>query len=190
MAQLSQRRRAPIICGIFLSLVIIHKYLVSLGRSAISRLALSPNKFANASWVFPPRLWFRPPLLSLTSGPPSPPYFNNFGEFSKAVLSSTNASPSTELALFTKPHSAPRSWKNLSPSSSLLSVVLPPPSHSATLSAAEDMAFRRVDPAPLLPHGFVPQQVDHHEIMVRTVTRPQPSVHEDWGIVLVHPSHF
>jgi hypothetical protein len=49
------------------------------------------------------------------------------------------------------------------------------------------MAFRRVDPAPFLPHGFVAQQVDHREIMVRTVTRPQPSAHEDWGIVLVQP---
>jgi hypothetical protein len=49
------------------------------------------------------------------------------------------------------------------------------------------MAFRRVDPAPFLPHGFVVQQVSHREIMVRTVTHPQPSAHEDWGIVLVHP---
>jgi hypothetical protein len=49
------------------------------------------------------------------------------------------------------------------------------------------MAFHRVDPAPFLPHGFVAQQVDHREIMVRTVTRPQPSAHEDWGIVLVQP---
>jgi hypothetical protein len=92
-----------------------------------------------------------------------------------------------ELALFTKPHSATLPWKNPSPSTSLLSVVLLPPSHSDTLGATEDMAFRRVDPAPFLPHGFVAQQVDHREIMVRTVTRPQPSVHEDWGIVLVQP---
>jgi hypothetical protein len=49
------------------------------------------------------------------------------------------------------------------------------------------MAFRRVDLAPFLPHGFVAQQVDHHEIMVCTVTRPQPLAHEDWGIVLVQP---
>jgi hypothetical protein len=49
------------------------------------------------------------------------------------------------------------------------------------------MDFRRVDPTPFLPHGFVVQQVDHREIMVHTVTRPQPSAHEDWGIVLVHP---
>jgi hypothetical protein len=146
-----------------------------------------PNKFANASWVYPPRLWFRLPLLSLTGGPPSPPSFNNFGEFTQAVLSSSNASPSTELALFTKPHSAPLLWKNPSPSSSPLSVVLPSPSRFATLGAAEEMAFRRVDPAPFLPHGFVAQQVDHREIMVRTVTRPQPSAHEDWGIVLVQP---
>ncbi|AQK59250.1 hypothetical protein ZEAMMB73_Zm00001d053314 [Zea mays] len=89
-----------------------------------------------------------------------------------AVLSSTNASPSTELALFTKPHSTSLPWKNPSPSCSLLSVVPPPPSHSSTLGATEDMAFRRVDPAPFLPHGFVAQQVDHREIM---------------GIVLVHP---
>ncbi|ONM54005.1 hypothetical protein ZEAMMB73_Zm00001d019962 [Zea mays] len=38
-----------------------------------------PDKFANASWGFPPRLWFRPPLLSLTGGPPHPPSFNSFG---------------------------------------------------------------------------------------------------------------
>jgi hypothetical protein len=146
-----------------------------------------PDKFANASWGFPPRLWFRPPLLSLTGGPPHLPSFNNFGEFSQAVLSSADASPSTELALFAKPHSAPLPWKNPSPSCSLLSVVPLPPSHSSILGAAEEMAFRRVDPTPFLPHGFVAQQVDHREIMVRTVTRPQPSTHEDWGIVLVHP---
>jgi hypothetical protein len=49
------------------------------------------------------------------------------------------------------------------------------------------MVFHRVDPAPFLPHGFVAQQVDHREIMVCTVTRPQPTTHEDWGIVLVQP---
>jgi hypothetical protein len=32
------------------------------------------------------------------------------------------------------------------------------------------MDFYRVDPASFLPHGFVAQQVDHREIMVRTVT--------------------
>ncbi|KAL5650367.1 hypothetical protein ACJX0J_041176, partial [Zea mays] len=92
-----------------------------------------------------------------------------------AVLSSADASPSTELALFAKPHSAPLPWKNPSPSCSLLSVVPLPPSHSSILGAAEEMAFRRVDPTPFLPHGFVAQQVDHREIMVH------------WGIVLVHP---
>jgi hypothetical protein len=66
-------------------------------------------------------------------------------------------------------------------------VVLPLPSRFSTLGAAEEMAFRRVDPASFLPHGFVAQQVDHCEIMVRTVTRPQPSAHEDWGIMLVQP---
>jgi hypothetical protein len=146
-----------------------------------------PDKFANASWGFPPRLWFRPPLLSLTGGPPHPPSFNNFGEFSQAVLSSADTLPSTELALFTKPHSTPLPWKNQSPSCSLSSVGPPPPSLSSILGAAEEMAFCRVDPMPFLPHGFVAQQVDHREIMVRTVTRPQPSSHEDWGIVLVHP---
>jgi hypothetical protein len=146
-----------------------------------------PNKFEKASWVYPPRLWFRPPLLSLTGGPPSLPFFNNFGEFTQAVLSSSNSSHSTELALFTKPHYAPLPWKNLSTSSSPLSVVLPPPSRFASLRSAEKMAFRKVDPAPFLPHGFVAQQVDHREIMVRIVTRPQPSAHEDWGIVLVQP---
>jgi hypothetical protein len=56
-----------------------------------------------------------------------------------------------------------------------------------TPKVSEGMAFHRVDPAPFLPHGFTAQQVDHREIMVRTVTRPQPSAHEDWGIVLVQP---
>jgi hypothetical protein len=118
---------------------------------------------------------------------PSPALFYNFGEFSQAVLSSADASPSTELALFTKPHSAPLPWKNPSSLCSLASVGPPPPSPSSILGAAKEMAFRRVDPTPFLPHGFVAQQVDHREIMVRTVTRPQPSGHEDWGIVLVHP---
>jgi hypothetical protein len=113
--------------------------------------------------------------------------FNNFAEFTQAVLSSRNSSPSMELALFTKPHSAPLPWKNPSTLSSPLSVVLPPPSRFASLRAAEEMAFHRVDPVSFLPHGFVAQQVDHREIMVRTVTRPQPSAHEDWGIVLVQP---
>jgi hypothetical protein len=58
-----------------------------------------------------------------------------------------------------------------------------PPPHEVS----EEMAFHRVDPASFLPHGFVAQQVDHREIMVCTITRPQPSAHEDWGIVLVQP---
>jgi hypothetical protein len=58
-----------------------------------------------------------------------------------------------------------------------------PPPHEVS----EEMAFHRVDPTSFLPHGFVAQQVDHREIMVCTVTRPQPSAHEDWGIVLVQP---
>jgi hypothetical protein len=49
------------------------------------------------------------------------------------------------------------------------------------------MAFNRVDPGPFLPLGFTAQQIDHREIMVRIVTRPQPPAHEDWGIVLVQP---
>jgi hypothetical protein len=146
-----------------------------------------PNKFENDSWVYPPRLWFRPPLLPLTGGPPSLPFFNNFGEFTQAVLLSSNSSPSTKLALFTKPHPSPLPWKNPLISSSPLSVVLLPPSRFASLKAAEEMAFHRVDPATFLPHGFVAQQVDHREFMVRTMTRPQPSAHEDWAIVLVQP---
>jgi hypothetical protein len=146
-----------------------------------------PNKFENASWVYPPRSWFRPPLLSLTGGPPSPPFYNNFGEFTQAVLSSSDSSPSMKLALFTKPHPSLLPWKSPPISISPLSVVLPPPSLFATLRTAEEMAFHRVDPTPFLPHCFVAQQVDHREIMVHTVTRPQPSAHEDWGIVLVQP---
>jgi hypothetical protein len=129
-----------------------------------------PNKFENAYWVYPPRLWFRSPLLSLTGGPPSPPFYNNFGEFTQAVLSSSGSSPSTKLALFTKPHPSLLPWKSPPISSSLQRVVLSPPSRFAPFITAEEMDFYRVDPASFLPHGFVAQQVDHREIMVRTVT--------------------
>jgi hypothetical protein len=37
------------------------------------------------------------------------------------------------------------------------------------------------------PHGFQALQVEHCEMMVRTVAhRPQPT-HEDYGIVTIHP---
>jgi hypothetical protein len=127
------------------------------------------------------------PLLSLTGGPSPPSYYNNFGEFAQAVLSRSGSSPSTELALSTKPSPSSLPWKSPSPSSSLLRMVRSSPLRFAPHEVSEEMVFHRVDLAPFLPHGFVTQQVDHREIMVRTVTRPQPTTHEDWGIVLVQP---
>jgi hypothetical protein len=114
-------------------------------------------------------------------------FFNNFGEFAQAVLLRIGSSPSTELALFTKPSSSSLSWAIPSLSSPHLrgecsSRPRPPP-----FEVSAGIAFHRVDPAPFLPHDFVAQQVDHREIMVHTVTHPQPSAHEDWGIVLVQP---
>jgi hypothetical protein len=41
------------------------------------------------------------------------------------------------------------------------------------------MAYHRVDPAPIIPHGFVREQVQHREIMVHAVARSQPPIHED-----------
>jgi hypothetical protein len=60
------------------------------------------------------------------------------------------------------------------------------PLRVARQEVCEEMVFHRVDLVSFLPHDFVAQQVDHWEIMVRTVTRPQPTTH-DWGIVLVQP---
>jgi hypothetical protein len=146
-----------------------------------------PSKFENAIWVSSSRLWFRSPLLSLTSGPSPLPHYKCFGEIVLAVLSRSGSSPSMELALFTKPSPILLLWKSPSPPRSLLRVVRSSPLRVALQEVCEEMAFHRVDPAPFLPHGFVAQQVDHREIMVRTVTRPQPTTHEDWGIVLVQP---
>jgi hypothetical protein len=131
-----------------------------------------PSKFENASWGSSPRLWFRSPWLSLTCGPSPPPFYNSFGEFTLALLSRSGSSPSTELALFTKPSSTSLPWKSPSPSSSLLRVVRSSPLRFSPHKVSEEMAFHRVDPVPFLPHGFVAQQVNHREIMVRTVTRP------------------
>jgi hypothetical protein len=146
-----------------------------------------PSKFENVSWEYSSRPWFRASLPSPAGGPSPPPFFNNFGEFAQVVLTRSGSSPFTELALFTKPSSTSLSWKSPSPSSPHLcwecSSHLRLPPHEVF----EEMVFHRVDPAPFLPHGFVAQQVDHREIMVRTMTRPQPSTHEDWGIVLVQP---
>jgi hypothetical protein len=127
------------------------------------------------------------PLLSLTGGPSPPPYYNNSGEFAHAVLSRSGSSPSTELTLFTKPPSSSPPWKSPSLSSSLRRMEQSSPLRFAPHKVPQEMAFHRVDPAPFLPLGFVAQQVDHREIMVRTVTQPQTTTHEDWGIVLVQP---
>jgi hypothetical protein len=117
----------------------------------------------------------------------SPTLFNNFGEFAQAVLPRSGSSPSTELALCTKPSFASLPWAIPPLSNPLLRGVCSSCQKSPPPEVSEGMAFHRVDPAPFLPHGFTAQQVDHREIMVRTVTRPQPSAHEDWGIVLVQP---
>jgi hypothetical protein len=53
MALLSQRHRATSIFGIFPSQEIIHNYLVSRGRSAIDRLALSPISSRKPLGCFP-----------------------------------------------------------------------------------------------------------------------------------------
>ncbi|ONM26870.1 hypothetical protein ZEAMMB73_Zm00001d007438 [Zea mays] len=55
-----------------------------------------PDKFVNASWGFPLRLWFRPPLLSLTGGPHHPPSFNNFEEQFSYQLSGLEDLPSDD----------------------------------------------------------------------------------------------
>jgi hypothetical protein len=117
----------------------------------------------------------------------SPAFFNNLGEFAQAVLPRSGSSLSTELALCAKPSSASLPWTipplpnpPLRGECASCQKSLPP-------KVLEGMAFHRVDPGPFLPLGFTAQQIDHREIIVRTVTRSQPPAHEDWGIVLVQP---
>jgi hypothetical protein len=146
-----------------------------------------PSKFAGVVWEFPLQLWFKT-ACPLPAGRPShPPFFNNFGEFAQAVLPRSGSSPSTELALCAKPSSAPLSWSIPPLLSPLLRGVCASCQKDPPTEISEGMAFHRVVPDPFLPHGFTTQPIDHREIMVRTVTRPQPSAHDDWGIVLVQP---
>jgi hypothetical protein len=146
-----------------------------------------PSKYVGLVWDFPPQMWFTSARPSSTGGPSHPPYFNNFGEFAQAVLPRGGSSPSIELALCTKPSSASLPPSILpSPCSRLCGAGVPGLKDPSSV-LSEGMAFHRVDPGPFLPHGFTAQPIDHREIMVRTVTRPQPSAHDDWGIVLVQP---
>jgi hypothetical protein len=146
-----------------------------------------PSMFEDVSWEFPPAAVVQV-CSSLACGWAfSPALFNNFGEFAQAVLPRSGSSPSTELALFTKPSSSSLPWAILSLLNPHLWSVCSSCQRIPPSEVSEGMAFHRVDPAPFIPHGFMAQQVDHREIMVRTVTRPQPSAHEDWGIVLVQP---
>jgi hypothetical protein len=120
-----------------------------------------PSKFENVSWEYSPRRWFKATRLLSAGGPSPPPFLNNFGEFAQAVLPRSGSSPSTELALFTKPSSSSLPWAIPSLSSPHLRGVCssrPPP---PPFEVSEGMVFHIVDPAPFLPHGFVAQQVDH-----------------------------
>jgi hypothetical protein len=49
------------------------------------------------------------------------------------------------------------------------------------------MAFQRATPRPFTPHGFQALQVQHREMMVRTMARRPQAMHEDYGIVTIHP---
>jgi hypothetical protein len=133
------------------------------------------------------QLWFKTARPLPADGPSHPPFFNNFGEFAQAVLPRSGSSPSTELALCAKPSSASLPWAIPPLPNPPLRGVCAPCQKSPPPEVLEGMAFHRVDHAPFLPLGFTAQQIDHREIMVHTVTRPQPPAHEDWGIVLVQP---
>jgi hypothetical protein len=125
--------------------------------------------------------------LSLTSEPSSSPRYNSFGELARVVSSRSVSSPSMELSLFTKPSSISLPRKSTSPPRLRLRAEQSSTKLVARQEVCAEMAFHRVDPTPFLPQGFVAHQVHHREIMVRTVTRPQPTTHEDWGIFLVQP---
>jgi hypothetical protein len=117
----------------------------------------------------------------------SPAFFNSFGEFAQAVLPRGGSLPSTELALCAKPSSTPLSRSIPPLLCPRLSGDCAASQKDSSSGFSEGMAFHRVDQGPFLPHGFTAQPIDHWEIMVRTVTRPQPSAHDDWVIVLVQP---
>jgi hypothetical protein len=124
-------------------------------------------------------LWSHQPVVRMTGGPK---VFTSFAEFSKEVLkasvrptsSGVDSSVTLELSLGKKTLSA----------SPLLEHCCP---LRLDQSPDSSMAYHRVDPTPFLPQGFVAEHIQHREIMVRTVTRIQPSVHEDWGIVRIQP---
>jgi hypothetical protein len=111
-----------------------------------------------------------------------PKVFTSFVEFSKEVLKevsvqlravwTVDSSVTLELSL---------GKKTLS-SSPLLEHCCPLRSDQSPDSS---MVYHRVDPTPFLSQGFVAKHIQHREIMVRVVTRIQPIVHGDRGIVRV-----
>jgi hypothetical protein len=180
-------RRILVTKGIVLFQAIIVISSDFLGRF-IKRISLPSPVSLRASFGNSPRSCGSGPFAPrLQVGPLTRLFFNSFGEFAQAVLPRGGSSPSTELALCAKPSSTP-------PPRSIPPLLCPRLSgecasgqKDSTSGFLEGMAFHHVDPGPFLPHGIMAQPIDHREIMVRTVTRPQPSAHDDWGIVLVQP---
>jgi hypothetical protein len=109
--------------------------------------------------------------VHITGGPK---VFTSFAEFSKEVLKASvrpasggvDSSVMLELLLGKKTLSSSPLLEHCCPLRSVQS-----PDFS--------MVYHRVDPTPFLPQGFVAEHIQHREIMVRVVTRFQPTVHED-----------
>jgi hypothetical protein len=70
--------------------------------------------------------------------------------------------------------------------SSAPSPALPQPA-SAGESLMDAIAYQRADPRPFSPHGFLPQEVQHRELMTCVVMRNTQSAHEDFAIVSISP---
>jgi hypothetical protein len=49
------------------------------------------------------------------------------------------------------------------------------------------MAYKRPNPRPFAPHGFLPQEVQHRELMTCVVMRNTQPAHEDFVIVSISP---
>jgi hypothetical protein len=111
-----------------------------------------PNKSLGISWNSFPCLWLRSKFMSLLSGPSSPPLFDTFSDFVKAVLSrDTPSSPTSivphQLALFSQTLAGALDSSKLLSSPPSLSWSKGSIAKANTLS----MAYHRVDPTPFLP---------------------------------------
>jgi hypothetical protein len=49
------------------------------------------------------------------------------------------------------------------------------------------MAYQRADPGPFASNGFQAMEVQHREIMALAVVCHQPTTHEEFTIVSIHP---